>query len=383
MASITPYITAAGKRYRVRYRTPDERQTDRRGFKTRKEAELFLATVEVQKSRGDYISPSAASARISELGAAWLANQGHLKPSSLRPVAIAWRVHVEPIWGRRRVADITFSEVQSWVIRFAAGEGTRRSATTVSRAYGILASILDVAVRDRRISSNPARGVKLPRPVRKEHVYLTHEQVADLAQGAGDHAALVRLLAYTGLRWGEAIGLRVKDVQLDERRIRVSVNAVEVGADIEVGTPKTHKRRSVPFPRLLQPDLEAQLMNKGAEQLVFSDDNGDYMRRTRVSGGSRSWFKSALADAGLGPMTLHDLRHTAASLAISAGANVKAVQRMLGHASAAMTLDVYSDLFDDDLNAVSDRLDEAYARSVVGKMWANGPEGEEKPAKSQ
>jgi integrase len=69
-------------------------------------------------------------------------------------------------------------------------------------------------------------------------------------------------------------------------------------------------------------------------------------------------------------MTLHDLRHTAASLAISAGANVKAVQRMLAHASAAMTLDVYSDLFDDDLNAVSDRLDEAYQRSVVGKMWA-------------
>jgi integrase len=212
---------------------------------------------------------------------------------------------------------------------------------------------------------------------------LTHEQVADLAQGAGDHAALVRLLAYTGLRWGEAIGLRVKDVQLEERRIRVSVNAVEVGADIQVGTPKTHKRRSVPFPRLLLSDLESQLRNKGPEQLVFSDDNGDYMRRTRVSGGSRSWFKKALADAGLGAMTLHDLRHTAASLAISAGANVKAVQRMLGHASAAMTLDVYSDLFDDDLNAVSDRLDEAYQRSVVGKMWANVSGGVEKPAKSQ
>jgi integrase len=68
-------------------------------------------------------------------------------------------------------------------------------------------------------------------------------------------------------------------------------------------------------------------------------------------------------------MTLHDLRHTAASLAISAGANVKAVQRMLAHASAAMTLDVYSDLFDDDLNAVSDRLDKAYQRSVVGKRY--------------
>ena len=65
-------------------------------------------------------------------------------------------------------------------------------------------------------------------------------------------------------------------------------------------------------------------------------------------------------------MTAHDLRHTAASLSISAGANVKAVQKMLGHKSAAMTLDVYADLFDDDLNAVAAKLD-----SVVGKLWAD------------
>ena len=67
------------------------------------------------------------------------------------------------------------------------------------------------------------------------------------------------------------------------------------------------------------------------------------------------------------PVTAHDLRRTAASPAISAGASVKWVQRMLGHRSAAMTLDVYADLFDDDLTAVADRLDES-----VGKMWAAG-----------
>jgi hypothetical protein len=70
---------------------------------------------------------------------------------------------------------------------------------------------------------------------------------------------------------------------------------------------------------------------------------------------------------GLGP---HDLRHTAASLAVAAGANVKAIQKMLGHASAAMTLDIYADLFDDDLEAVATALDEAHARESVGKMWA-------------
>jgi integrase len=68
-------------------------------------------------------------------------------------------------------------------------------------------------------------------------------------------------------------------------------------------------------------------------------------------------------------MTVHDLRHTAASLAVSAGANVKAVQRMLGHASAAMTLDTYADLFDDDLDAVSDALDAVAAKSDPGKVW--------------
>ena len=68
----------------------------------------------------------------------------------------------------------------------------------------------------------------------------------------------------------------------------------------------------------------------------------------------------------------HDLRHTAASLAISAGANVKAVQKMLGHASAAMTLDVHADLFDDDLDAVGDALSAAGDPADVGKMWVNG-----------
>jgi integrase len=71
---------------------------------------------------------------------------------------------------------------------------------------------------------------------------------------------------------------------------------------------------------------------------------------------------------------VHDLRHTAASLAISAGANVKAVQRMLGHASAAMTLDVYADLFDDDLDHVAGRLDEA-ASEGVAKMWSSSASG--------
>lgn len=366
MGSVSSYETAAGKRYRVRYRKPDHSQTDKRGFRTKRDAELFLAQVEVSKARGDFIDEADARVTVADLGERWLTTRTHLKPSSLKPLESSWRVHVAPRWGRVPIGRVMHSDVQHWVTEL----GAAKSATVVLRAHGILASILDVAVADRRISANRARGVKLPRKVGKEHRYLTHQQVHDLADASGRHRTLVLLLAYTGLRWGEAIGLRVRDLDMLRRRLTVSVNAVEVDGTIEVGTPKTHKRRTLVFPSFFAENLARACEGKSRDDLVFADRFGQHMRRTRVSDGSRSWFKTALSTAGLEPMTLHDLRHTAASLAVSSGANVKAVQRMLGHASAAMTLDVYADLFDDDLEALATGLDEAARASVVGKVWA-------------
>ncbi|MFB2573217.1 tyrosine-type recombinase/integrase [Micrococcus sp. IITD107] len=142
----------------------------------------------------------------------------------------------------------------------------------------------------------------------------------------------------------------------------------------EVGTPKGHKRRSVPFPRFLAEHLAKLCESKGPDDLVFPGHHGQFLRQPRVRGGADaetrardSWFAAALQDAGAPRVTPHDLRHTAASFAVSAGANVKAVQRMLGHSSAAMTLDIYADLFDDDLNAVADRLDEVVSEQIVDK----------------
>lgn len=363
MATIEPYATAGGKRYRVRYRKPDHTQTTKRGFKTKKEAELFLASVELGKAAGTYIDPSTARVTLSTLGQVWLASQSHLKPSSTAVVESAWRLHVEPAWGRVAVADVRHSDVQSWVARLSTGEPGRskpKSAALVHRCYGVLAGILDAAVKDRRIPSNPARGVGLPRKVSKEHVYLTHVQVDRLARASGHHAPLIRVLAYTGLRWGEVSGLRVGDVDLSRRRLSVSVNAVLVGGKVVVGTPKTHKRREVPFPAFLTASLEDLCSDREDSSVLFPDKFGNHLTTPTIR--ENSWFDRALDAADLKPMTIHDLRHTAASLAVSSGANVKAVQRMLGHASAAMTLDTYSDLFDDDLDVVAVRLDEAASR---------------------
>ncbi|MBT8162728.1 site-specific integrase [Arthrobacter terricola] len=376
MATIESYETKAGRRYRVRYRKPDRSQTDKRGFRTKRDAELFLASVEVSKARGEFIDATAARALIGPLGAAWLARQTHLKPSSYRPVESAWRNHVEPRWGSVAVADVRKTAVQQWVSEMTLGDldaapaRKPKGATLVIRAYGVLAAILDDAVSDRRTLSNPARGVSLPRKVKKPHVYLSHEQVHALA-AASKYPALVLVLAYCGLRWGEATGLRVKHVDMLRRRFMIEENAVQVGSLIEVGTPKNHKKRTVPFPRFLEEQLARQCEGKRRDDLVFPGENGHHLRLARVHEDNMSWFAGAVKRAGVPRVTPHDLRHSAASFAVSAGANVKAVQKMLGHSSAAMTLDTYADLFDGDLDSVSDALDNAVSKAGVGKMWAN------------
>ena len=164
------------------------------------------------------------------------------------------------------------------------------------------------------------------------------------------------MLCYTGVRFGELAGLRVRDVDLLRRRLTVARSASEVAGRMMLDTPKGHRTRTVPLPRFLTDMLDADLAGRGPEAPAFPAPGGGLLR---LGNFRRRSFNPAVRTLGLGGLTPHDLRHSAASLAVSAGANVKIVQRMLGHASAAMTLDVYADLFDGDLDAVADRLDAA------------------------
>lgn len=362
MGSIYPYENSAGQRlYRIIYRRPDNRQTQERGFTRKRDAELRLAEVEVTKARGEYISHSDGRISILELGTVWLSSKrGVLKPSSYASLEASWKNYVNPKWGSRQVTSIRHSEVQSWV------SSINKSATVVSRAYGILAGILDTAERDRRIPNNVARGVTLPRKTsQKTRRYLTHQELWRVSVEAKHHQTLVLTLGYCGLRWGELIALRTSDIDFLKGRIAVTRNVVEVDGEFHEGAPKTHETRVVPVPTEVLDRLRHHCRLKTGHDLVFDNNYGGYMKRVRASSGSASWWISALKRAEVDRLVLHDLRHTAASLAVSAGANVKAIQRMLGHASAAMTLDVYSDLFDDDLEALTTRLNEAIAAQVV------------------
>ncbi|MEF2977274.1 hypothetical protein [Subtercola sp. YIM 133946] len=183
-------------------------------------------------------------------------------------------------------------------------------ATTVLRAYGVLAAILDNAVKDRRVNANPARGVNLPRKVGKRRVYLSHDQVQTLADSAGQNGTLVLFLAYAGLRRGEATALRIRDIDTLRRRVLVSENAVDVSGTIIVGTPKSHVTRSVPYPAFLSLPIAALCQGKDRDALLFGDGHS----HMHLPHSLRGWFASAVrksqaADPTFSRLTIRHATH--------------------------------------------------------------------------
>lgn len=356
MASIKPYQTAKGQRYRVQYTDPDGGRRQKRGFLTKKQAETWAEDNAVDARRGLWINPNDGKATVGELGQIWLDSRTHLKPSSWAALDASWRTHVKPAFGTTAVADIKTSDVQAWLSNMVKAG---KSPTIVRRAVGVLASVLDVAVDDKRILANPARGkLSLPAKKRSDKPVLTIEQVQALADAATAHSELIWVLATTGLRWGEAVALRVADVDTKGKRLHVRENAPTVRGKVEIGSPKTHQQRSVAVPEFVLEKLKPVMKGKKNTDWLWANKAGTPL----TTPSTRSWFYSAVracqaADAGFPDITPHSLRHTAVSLLISAGASVKVVQRQVGHAGAKMTLDVYATLFPDELDSVATTMD--------------------------
>ncbi len=352
-------------KWRARYRDPSGRERSKH-FDRKVDAQRWLTQAEASKATGDWIDPVSGRITFAEWATTWLATKASRKPKTRVSYTSALRNHVLPRWGATKLVDITHAEVVRWQADLATelGPSLRRLSLLV------LSQALTLAVRDGRLARNVALGVALPRqPIGKQR-FLTHEEVRRLAQEcAPAHDTLIYFLAYTGLRFGEMASLRLRDVDLDRRRVNVSANVVEISGRLQTDTPKNHRARSVPVPRFLVPALRDLVADRAPDDLLFTTKTGKQLRNSNFR---HYVFDPAVERCGLQPLTPHDLRDTAASLAVAAGANVKVVQRMLGHASAAMTLDIYAGLFDGDLDAVADRLDEAATRDA-DSMRTNDP----------
>ena len=339
--------------WRARYR--DARGTEyARHFARKIDAQNWLDSVMTTVTTGSYVDPRLSKITVGEWAPRWLATKVNLKPTTRVTYEILLNKHVLPAWGDARLVDVTHEGVASWV---AGLEVRRLSASSIRQTHRVFALLLGLAVRDGRLARNPAAGVPLPRPHRAEQTHPAHTQVDELANAAGDYRLAVLFLAYTGVRFGEMAALRVRSLDLLRRRAAITQSVAEVRGRAVFSTPKTHQSRSVPIPRFLVDDLAAHVSGRQPDDFVFSAPRGGVLR---IRNFRRTGFEPAVAAAGLAPLTPHALRHTAASLAIAAGANVKVVQTMLGHKSATMTLDLYGHLFADQLDEVADAMDAAH-----------------------
>ena len=346
-----------GSRWRARY-VDDQGRERAKAFARKGDTQRWLDNeITAKFATGTYIAPEAGKVTVEEVYQSWERSQGHIKARTAAARRGGWNKRVAPVWADVPVVDVKTTAVRAWVATMVAEE---LGVATIENAFGVLRQVMCAALDDSRIPRNPCDGVQLPKRTHADRGYLTHTQVAVLAAVIEYRPEVVRFLAYTGLRWGEMAALRVGDFDMLRRRVNVSRSVTEFNG-LVWSTPKSWERRSVPFPASLADELSALMVGKGHEDLVFVTLRGGVLR---VSNYRKRFFTAAVekcqaADQAFPTITRHDLRHTAASLAVSAGANVKAIQRMLGHAKASMTLDVYAELFDDDLDGVAVSLDVA------------------------
>ena len=342
--NVTPYTTASGRRWMVRYRKPDGSQTKRRGFGTKRAAELWAAANVVSIDDGTWIDPKAGKVTVGQLADTWLESKTKVAPKTKAAYSAAVRHQLAPLRDTP-VSTLRPSDVQSWL------DGLDCSPKTATNAYQVLGQVLKRAVRDRVIVASPCVDIDLPTPTAKPRRFLTVAQVETLAAATG-RPLEVYVLAYCGLRFGELAALRVQDVR--GARLAVSRSVSELGGTMVWGSTKSGKAREVPMPAFLALLLAEHVAGRGPDELVFTAPEGGVLRYRNA----RRWWDKAVAGESSLPdgLTPHELRHTCASLAIRSGANVKVVQRMLGHSSAALTLDRYGHLYDDDLDAAAAAL---------------------------
>lgn len=327
----------------------------KKSFGTKAAADEHLVWVGHHQRSGTYVPADRGRVFIRDIIDEWVQAQVQLKASTAAAVRSDVRATILPYWGGKVLADIGRDDVQRWV----AGMG--KAPRTVDTIYGRFSSFLSWCVDHQWIASNPAKGVNLPRGRQREHQFLTVPQVRALA-GAVDplYEDLVWFLATVGARMGEACELRVKDVDVGRLRVRFDRSVVFVGGRAVVDSTKSGKSRSAPLTGMMAGRLAERVAGLGGEDLVFTTARGSQVRANNFK---RRQFDAAVVRANAGGVVLpaglwvHDLRHTAASWAVRSGASVKSVQRMLGHATAAMTLDVYAGLFDQDLDDVGARMD--------------------------
>lgn len=350
-------------RARIYYRG---RYVASRTFQRKRDAQEWERRQTDSLRSGVWSDPAAGDRPVGEWCQIWLDAQPVRQPATVRKIRGVIAKQIAGTFGRRPLVSVRPSEVQAW----AADLSRTQSVATARHSLGVLRRVFDYAVRDGAIQRNPAAGIRLSKVQGNDPRPLTHDQLWRLAEKVEEvrDRLLVLVAGYCGLRWGELAALRWSDVDLQSRTLRVARAYSEEAPRGELSPVKNHQARTVPVPEIVSGELAAYKALRHEGELVFPSASGTPLR-------NRNWrrdvFDPAVRVLGLN-ITPHNLRDTAASLAIQEGASVVAVARLLGHESAATTLNHYAGLFPTDLDDVASRLDTAARQAIANQRQPSG-----------
>lgn len=346
--------------YRGVFRDPwGKRHT--KTFRRKSDADRWAKDAEAVAKLG--YDPKAQEQRFDDWAAEWWSGQRHLRATTRAGYAAILNGRLIPRFGRTPLGGITRREVEAWIGELQL-EG--RSPDTISDYFRLLRTILLAAVNAGRIHKSPTDGVKLPRPEVGSMRFLTIEELARLTAAVDPrYRALVEVMGFGGLRFGEAVALEVGDIDVEASRISVTKQLVETSDNtLQWGAPKTSAgMRSVPLPRPVM-DSIAKNMAGLTHGPIFTAPEGGPVRRRNWR--SRVWLPAAKR-AGLIPPALrvHDLRHTAISQWIAHGADVRTIATIAGHTSVRVTLDRYGHMIPGQ--------DDALMRALTASLGADAP----------
>jgi integrase len=261
------------------------------------------------------------------------------------------------------------SHVEGWVVELRR-KGLAES--TIRSAYTILRAVLDTAVRDGALATNPAAAIRRPRVTAEEAPHLTPAQVADLLRAAegSRYAPLFALLVHTGLRRGEALALQWSDVDLAKGILRVRGTLSRIDGELTVTEPKTARSKrfvliSEPAERMLRRVHAAQAEERRLAGSAWRQTGFVFTTEFGEPCNPRNAFRAlraAATKAGLPHAGLHTLRHSAASVMLTRGVLLKVVSDILGHSSIAITGDIYGHVSPDVARQAMDTLGDAFDR---------------------
>jgi len=337
--------------------TEERRRQTKSGFATRREAQAAMSRVLVAVEERTHVTTSRLTLR-EYLTREWLpAIEATIRPTTYRSYVQHVQCHIVPHIGSLQLQKLNGATINALYAKLAVS-GKRNgkdslASLSIRHVHAVLHRALKDAVRWGRLSRNPADSADPPRVGREGHEMKTWsaEQLAAFLEAVREErlSPLWHTLAMTGMRRGEALGLRWEDVDLEAGRLAVRRALIPNGREVVVSEPKTARGRRV---IALDPQtvlvLRAQAARQLEEQqaskawrdtgLVFTREDGEALHPEVAS----RHFLQAVKRALLPAIRLHDLRHTHATLALRAGIHPKVVSERLGHASVSITLDTYS-----------------------------------------